>query len=77
MWQAVATETSVLTAPLLLPVLKGVEDNVFGRLAAAVQRGSGDPSRLSGHVSGRRAPQQDHITSVTKVDPNHTSKQTL
>lgn len=28
-WQAVATETSVLTAPLLLPVLKGVEDNVF------------------------------------------------
>lgn len=50
MWQAVATETSVLTAPLL-QWLKGFEDNVFGRLAATVQWGRADPSRPLGHVS--------------------------
>lgn len=76
-WQAVATETSALTAPLLLPVLEGVEDDAFRRLAATVQRCTWDLLCFSGHVCGGQRSYRNHMTSLTQVNSNHTSKLTL
>lgn len=47
-------ETSALTAPRLVSVEDGAEDDVFGQLSvtglSSVQRCSGDPLRLLAHA---------------------------